>query len=84
MMSKPPPPPSPGHPLIHHFGLARLCRAQLEIIDQISDAILPSAEFWALQSPGPPGMPIDCMHTNAGSVCSNFRNFTPDEWCTLA
>ena len=66
MMSKPP--PTPGHPLIHHFGHARLCRAQLEIIDQISDAILPSGEFWALQSQGSPGMPIDCMHRDAGPV----------------
>ena len=28
-------PPSPaGHPLIHHFGLAGLCRAQIKHIDQ--------------------------------------------------
>ena len=66
MMSKPPPPP--GHPLIHHFRHARLCRAQMEGVDQISDAILPFREFWALQSPGSLGMPIDCMYRDAGLV----------------
>ena len=33
MMSKDPPPP-PGHPLIHHFGHAGLCRAEVKHIDQ--------------------------------------------------
>ena len=66
MMSKPPPPP--GHPLIHHFRHARLCRAQMEGVDQISDAILPFREFSALQSPGSPGMPIDCMYRDARLV----------------
>ena len=40
----------------------------MEGVDQISDAILPFREFWALQSPGSPGMPIDCMYRDAGSV----------------
>ena len=66
MTSKPPPPP--GHPVIHHLCHARLRRAQMEGVDQISDAILPFTEFWALQSPGSPGMPIDCMYRDAGLV----------------
>ena len=40
----------------------------MEGADQISDAILPFREFWALQSPGSPGMPIDCMYRDAGLV----------------
>ena len=40
----------------------------MEGVDQISDAILPFREFWALQSPGSPAMPIDCMYRDAGLV----------------
>ena len=40
----------------------------MEGVDQISYAILPFKEFWDLQSPGSPGMPIDCMYRDAGPV----------------
>ena len=40
----------------------------MEGVDQILDAILPFREFSALQSPGSPGMPIDCMYRDAGPV----------------
>ena len=29
-----PPPPPPRHPIIHHFGYAGLCRAEIKHIDQ--------------------------------------------------
>ena len=41
-----------------------------------------------LQSPGSPGLPIDCMQACKETLdlldCSNFRNFTHDDRCTLA
>ena len=40
----------------------------MEGVDQISYAILQFREFSALQSPGSPGMPIDCMYIDAGLV----------------
>ena len=40
----------------------------MEEVDQISNAILPFRELWALESPGSPGMPIDCMYRDAGLV----------------
>ena len=84
MMSKEPPPP-PGHPIIYHFGPARLRRAQVQDIDQFQ------MPYYHLESSGlciakdPPGCQLTaCTETVCLLNRSNFRNFTPDDRCTLA
>ena len=79
------PPPPPGHPLIHHFSHGRLCRPQVVDIDQFQ------TPYYHLESSGlcRAQDPLECQLTACTETldlldCSNFRNFTPDDWCTLA
>ena len=49
----PPPPPPKRHPIIHHFGHAGLCRAQIKHPDQfrLSSYQLESAGLCGVQDP---------------------------------
>ena len=85
MMPKPPPPPLPGHPLIHHFGHAGLCRAQLEGVDQFQTPYYHLESSGLCRAQDPLGCQLTaCTETLDLLDCPNFRNFTPDYRCTLA
>ena len=83
MMSKTPPPP--GHPLIYHFGHARLCRAQVEDIDQFHTPYYHLVSSVLCRAKDPLGCQLTaCTETLCLLYCLNFRNFTPDDRCNLA
>ena len=77
-------PPPPQIPLIHHFGHAGLCRAEIQHIDEFR----PSS--YQFQSIGPcrAHNPMGCQLTGSTETlcplnCRKFRNFTLDDWCNL-
>ena len=79
------PPPPPGHPLIHHFGHARLCRAQVEEVDQFQTPYYHPESSGLCRAQDPLGCQLTaCTETLDLLDCWNFRNFTPDYRCTLA
>ena len=74
-------PRPPRHPIIHHFGHAGHCRAQIKHIDQfrLSSYQLGSTGLCRAQDP------MGCQLTGSTERCNswNFRNFNVDDWCNL-
>ena len=84
MMSKDPSPPR-GHPLIHHFGHARLCTAEVEDIDQFQTPYYHLVSSGLCRAHDPLGCQLTAYTETPCPLNSwNFRNFTPDDRCNLA
>ena len=79
------PPPPPGEPLIHHFGHARLCRAQMDGVDQFQTPCYHLESSGLCRAQDPLGCQLTaCTETLDLLDCPNFRNFTPNYRCTVA